>query len=81
MHRGLIVSGFERRRQALAEEEMLLLNQLEEENQATLDKLQANWYFLLGQCAELQDLISEMERKCQQPAASFLKVRHPIMAT
>nr|XP_020634661.1 E3 ubiquitin-protein ligase TRIM58-like isoform X1 [Pogona vitticeps] len=73
VHRALIVSGFEKRRQALAEEEMLLLNQLEAEKQATLNKLQANGYFLLGQCTELQNLISEMEWKCQQPAASLLK--------
>ncbi|KAJ6631253.1 hypothetical protein lerEdw1_014665 [Lerista edwardsae] len=71
--RALIVSGFERRRRVMAEEEQLLLRQLEEEEQATLKKLQSNWAFLLAQCTGLQDLISEMENKCQQPAASLLK--------
>ncbi|XP_060109105.1 E3 ubiquitin-protein ligase TRIM58-like isoform X2 [Heteronotia binoei] len=71
--RALIVSGFERRRRALHEEEQLLLRQLEEEEQATLKKLQMNWAFVLEQCSGLRDLISEMEHKCQQPAASLLK--------
>ncbi|XP_061470530.1 E3 ubiquitin-protein ligase TRIM58-like isoform X2 [Rhineura floridana] len=71
--KALVVSGFERRRQAMAEEEQLLLRQLQDEEQETLKKLQINWAFLLGQCAGLRDLISEMEWKCQQPAASFLK--------
>ncbi|XP_053155573.1 E3 ubiquitin-protein ligase TRIM58-like isoform X2 [Hemicordylus capensis] len=77
--RALIVSGFERRRRAMAEEEQLLLRQLHEEEQATLRKLQMNWAFLLEQCTGLQDLISEMEHKCQQPAASLLKdVKHTL---
>ncbi|XP_054859921.1 E3 ubiquitin-protein ligase TRIM58-like [Eublepharis macularius] len=71
--RALIVSGFKRRRQAIDEEEQLLLRELEEEERGTLKKLQTNWAFMLGQCASLQDLISEMELKCQQPAASLLK--------
>ncbi|XP_062979120.1 E3 ubiquitin-protein ligase TRIM58 [Elgaria multicarinata webbii] len=71
--RTLIMSGFERRRQAMAEEEQLLLRQLQDEEQATLKKLQMNWAFLVGQCTGLQRLISEMENKCQQPAASLLK--------
>ncbi|CAI5765025.1 E3 ubiquitin-protein ligase TRIM58-like [Podarcis lilfordi] len=71
--RALIVSGYERRRQAMAEEEQLLLRQLQDEAQETLKKLQVNWAFLLGQCTRLRDLISEMEQKCQQPAASLLK--------
>ncbi|XP_077185400.1 E3 ubiquitin-protein ligase TRIM58-like isoform X2 [Paroedura picta] len=71
--RSFIASGFQSRRQALDEEEQLLLRQLEEEDQATLKKLQTNWALAQGQLAGLQDLISEMEHKCQQPAASMLK--------
>nr|XP_056723101.1 E3 ubiquitin-protein ligase TRIM58 [Euleptes europaea] len=71
--RALIVSGFERRRRAIDEEEQQLLRQLEEEEQATLKKLQMNRAFVAQQCASLQDLVSEMEHKCQQPAASLLR--------
>ncbi|XP_042303993.1 E3 ubiquitin-protein ligase TRIM58-like isoform X2 [Sceloporus undulatus] len=71
--RALIKSGFEKRRWAMAEEEQLLLRQLHEEEQMTVKKLQMNWAFLAEQCAGLQQLILEMEQKCQQPAASFLK--------
>ncbi|KAH0628980.1 hypothetical protein JD844_010680 [Phrynosoma platyrhinos] len=71
--RMLIKAGFEKRRWAMAEEEQLLLRQLHEEEQMTVKKLQMNWAFLAGQCAGLQQLILEMEQKCQQPAASFLK--------
>ncbi|XP_060619800.2 E3 ubiquitin-protein ligase TRIM58-like [Anolis sagrei] len=71
--RALIKSGFEKRRQVMAKEEQLLLSQLHEEEQVTVKKLQMNWAFLAGQCAGLQQLILEMEQKCQQPAASFLK--------
>lgn len=79
--KALIVSGYERRRQAMAEEEQLLLRQLQDEEQETLKKLQMNWAFLLGQSTRLRDLISEMEQKCQQPAASLLKVRLYRMAS
>ncbi|XP_007437656.1 E3 ubiquitin-protein ligase TRIM58-like [Python bivittatus] len=72
-HRALIKSGFERRRQAMAEEERLLLKHLQEEELGTLKKLEMNWAFLLGQCAGLQNLILEMEQKCQEPAVSLLK--------
>ncbi|XP_063150038.1 E3 ubiquitin-protein ligase TRIM39-like [Candoia aspera] len=72
-HRALIISGFERRRQAMAEEERLLLKRLQEEELGTLKKLEMNGAFLLGQCAGLQNLILEIEHKCQEPAASLLK--------
>ncbi|XP_070791103.1 E3 ubiquitin-protein ligase TRIM58-like [Pituophis catenifer annectens] len=71
--RALIVSGFEKRRQVLAEEEKLLLKHLQEEELATLKKLERNSDFLLEQCAGLQNLIVEMEHKCQKPAAILLK--------
>ncbi|XP_039208530.1 E3 ubiquitin-protein ligase TRIM58-like isoform X2 [Crotalus tigris] len=72
-HRVLIISGFEKRRQALAEEEQLLLKHLQEEELGTLKKLERNSDFLLEQCAGLQNLIVEMEQKCQKPAVSLLK--------
>uniref|UniRef100_A0A8C6X2R8 B30.2/SPRY domain-containing protein n=1 Tax=Naja naja TaxID=35670 RepID=A0A8C6X2R8_NAJNA len=74
-HRTLIVLGFEKRRQAMAEEEKLLLKHLQEEELGTLKKLERNSDFLLEQCAGLQNLIAEMEHKCQEPAAILLKVR------
>ncbi|XP_032066909.1 E3 ubiquitin-protein ligase TRIM58-like [Thamnophis elegans] len=72
-HRALIVSGFEKRRQAIAEEEKLLLKHLQEEELGTLKKLERNSDFLLEQCAGLQNLITEMEHQCQKPAAALLK--------
>ncbi|XP_026569578.1 E3 ubiquitin-protein ligase TRIM58-like [Pseudonaja textilis] len=72
-HRTLIVLGFEKRRQAMAEEEKLLLKHLQEEELGTLKKLERNSDFLLEQCAGLQNLITEMEHKCQEPAAILLK--------
>ncbi|KAG8129675.1 hypothetical protein E2320_016361 [Naja naja] len=72
-HRTLIVLGFEKRRQAMAEEEKLLLKHLQEEELGTLKKLERNSDFLLEQCAGLQNLIAEMEHKCQEPAAILLK--------
>ncbi|ETE71585.1 Tripartite motif-containing protein 39, partial [Ophiophagus hannah] len=72
-HRTLIVLGFEKRRQAMAEEEKLLLKHLQEEELGTLKKLERNSEFLLEQCAGLQNLITEMEHKCQEPAAMLLK--------
>uniref|UniRef100_A0A8D2J236 E3 ubiquitin-protein ligase TRIM58 n=1 Tax=Varanus komodoensis TaxID=61221 RepID=A0A8D2J236_VARKO len=72
--RMLIAYGFERRRRALDEEEQLLLRQLQDEEQAVLKQLQMNLAFMLGQRTGLNELISEMEDKCQQPAASLLKV-------
>uniref|UniRef100_A0A8C5SU10 Uncharacterized protein n=1 Tax=Laticauda laticaudata TaxID=8630 RepID=A0A8C5SU10_LATLA len=74
-HRTLIVLGFEKRRQAMAEEEKLLLKHLQEEELGTLKKLERNSNFLLEQCVGLQNLITEMEHKCQKPAAILLKVR------
>ncbi|XP_044287481.1 E3 ubiquitin-protein ligase TRIM58-like [Varanus komodoensis] len=71
--RMLIAYGFERRRRALDEEEQLLLRQLQDEEQAVLKQLQMNLAFMLGQRTGLNELISEMEDKCQQPAASLLK--------
>ncbi|XP_026547350.1 E3 ubiquitin-protein ligase TRIM39-like [Notechis scutatus] len=57
----------------MAEEEKLLLKHLQEEEFGTLKKLERNSDFLLEQCAGLQNLITEMEHKCQEPAAILLK--------
>ncbi|XP_070597117.1 E3 ubiquitin-protein ligase TRIM58-like [Erythrolamprus reginae] len=72
-YRTLIVSGFEKRRQVLAEEEKLLLKHLQKEELDTVKKLERNSDILLEQCAALQNLIAEMDQTCQKPAATLLK--------
>ncbi|XP_023968505.1 E3 ubiquitin-protein ligase TRIM39-like isoform X2 [Chrysemys picta bellii] len=71
--REVIVAAFAKRRQALEEEEQLLVCRLEEEEEETLQKLQKNAAFLVEQSSSLAQLITEIEQKCQQPAADLLK--------
>ncbi|XP_032626549.1 E3 ubiquitin-protein ligase TRIM39-like [Chelonoidis abingdonii] len=71
--REVIVAQFAKRRRALEEEEQLLVCRLEEEEEETLQKLQENAAFLVEQSSSLAQLIQEIERKCQQPAADLLK--------
>ncbi|XP_034649109.1 E3 ubiquitin-protein ligase TRIM39-like isoform X2 [Trachemys scripta elegans] len=71
--REVIVAAFAKRRQALEEEELLLVSRLEEEEEETLQKLQKNAAFLVEQSSSLAQLITEIEQKCQQPAADLLK--------
>uniref|UniRef100_A0A8C8SE28 RING-type E3 ubiquitin transferase n=1 Tax=Pelusios castaneus TaxID=367368 RepID=A0A8C8SE28_9SAUR len=73
--RELIVAEFAKRHQALEEEKQLLLQRLEEDEEETLRKLQENTAFLVEQSSSLVQLMSEIEQKCQQPAADLLRVR------
>uniref|UniRef100_A0A8C8VMA9 RING-type E3 ubiquitin transferase n=1 Tax=Pelusios castaneus TaxID=367368 RepID=A0A8C8VMA9_9SAUR len=69
--RELIVAEFAKRHQALEEEKQLLLQRLEEDEEETLRKLQENTAFLVEQSSSLVQLMSEIEQKCQQPAADL----------
>ncbi|XP_039369632.1 E3 ubiquitin-protein ligase TRIM39-like isoform X2 [Mauremys reevesii] len=71
--REVIVAQFAKRHRALEEEEQLLVCRLEEEEEETLQKLQENAAFLVEQSSSLAQLITEIEQKCQQPAADLLK--------
>ncbi|XP_044850380.1 E3 ubiquitin-protein ligase TRIM39-like isoform X2 [Mauremys mutica] len=71
--REVIVAQFAKRHRALEEEEQLLVCRLEEEEEQTLQKLQENAAFLVEQSSSLAQLITEIEQKCQQPAADLLK--------
>ncbi|KAM9114936.1 E3 ubiquitin-protein ligase TRIM39-like [Pangshura tecta] len=71
--REVIVAQFAKRRQALEEEQQLLMCRLGEEEEETLQKLQENVAFLVEQSSSLAQLIMEIEQKCQQPAADLLK--------
>uniref|UniRef100_A0A8C3FQ92 RING-type E3 ubiquitin transferase n=1 Tax=Chrysemys picta bellii TaxID=8478 RepID=A0A8C3FQ92_CHRPI len=72
--RQLITCQFKKLHQFLSEEEQLLLQRLAEEERETLQKLQDNITKLSEQSATLQQLITEVEEKCRQPAAELLKV-------
>ncbi|XP_034645395.1 E3 ubiquitin-protein ligase TRIM39-like [Trachemys scripta elegans] len=71
--RQLITCQFKKLHQFLSEEEQLLLQGLAEEERETLQKLQDNITKLSEQSATLQQLITEVEEKCQQSAAELLK--------
>ncbi|XP_065271488.1 E3 ubiquitin-protein ligase TRIM39-like [Emys orbicularis] len=71
--RQLITCQFKKLHQFLSEEEQLLLQGLAEEERETLQKLQDNITKLSEQSATLQQLITEVEEKCLQPAAELLK--------
>ncbi|CAM5158361.1 unnamed protein product [Eretmochelys imbricata] len=69
-----MVSGeFNKLHTLLKEEEQLLLQSLEEEERETLQRLQENVTKLSRQSSSLQQLITELEEKCQQPVAELLK--------
>ncbi|KAM7146192.1 E3 ubiquitin-protein ligase TRIM39-like [Macrochelys suwanniensis] len=72
--RQLITREFKKLHQFLSEEEQLLLQRLAEEERETLQRLQDNITKLSEQSAALQQLITEVEEKCLQPAAELLKV-------
>uniref|UniRef100_A0A8C3P9N8 Uncharacterized protein n=1 Tax=Chrysemys picta bellii TaxID=8478 RepID=A0A8C3P9N8_CHRPI len=67
---------FEKLHEFLNEEEEQLLRKLRKEEKETLKKLHGNIIKLSEQCSSLQKLITEIEEKCQQPAAALLKVRN-----
>ncbi|TFJ96072.1 delta(3,5)-Delta(2,4)-dienoyl-CoA isomerase, mitochondrial [Platysternon megacephalum] len=68
-----IVGEFNKLHTLLREEEQLLLQSLEEEERATLQRLQENVTKLSRQSSSLQQLITEIEEKCQQPVIKLLK--------
>uniref|UniRef100_A0A8C3SFD1 Uncharacterized protein n=1 Tax=Chelydra serpentina TaxID=8475 RepID=A0A8C3SFD1_CHESE len=67
---------FEKLHEFLNEEEERLLRKLRKEEKETLKKLHGNIMKLSEQHSSLQKLITEIEEKCQQPAAALLKVRN-----
>ncbi|XP_026516253.1 E3 ubiquitin-protein ligase TRIM39-like, partial [Terrapene carolina triunguis] len=71
--RETIAGEFEKLHTLLRAEEQLLLQSLEEEERATLQKLQENVTKLSRQSSSLQQLITEVEEKCQQPVVELLK--------
>ncbi|CAM5158253.1 unnamed protein product [Eretmochelys imbricata] len=71
--REMISGEFNKLHTLLREEEQLLLQSLEEEERETLQRLQENVTKLSWQSSSLQQLITEIEEKCQQPVAELLK--------
>uniref|UniRef100_A0A8C0GX27 Uncharacterized protein n=1 Tax=Chelonoidis abingdonii TaxID=106734 RepID=A0A8C0GX27_CHEAB len=70
-----ITREFKKLHQLLNEEEQLLLRRLAEEEREILQRLQDNITKLSEQSAALINRITELEEKCQQPAAELLQVR------
>ncbi|XP_075769455.1 uncharacterized protein LOC142823061 [Pelodiscus sinensis] len=71
--RETIAAEFNKLHTLLREEEQLLLQRLAEEEQETLQRLQENVAKLSQQSTSLQQLITEMEGKCLEPAVELLK--------
>ncbi|XP_065421105.1 E3 ubiquitin-protein ligase TRIM39-like isoform X1 [Chrysemys picta bellii] len=71
--REMIAGEFNKLHTLLREEEQLLLQSLEEEERETLQRLQENVTKLSQQSSSLQQLITEIEEKCQQPVVELLK--------
>ncbi|XP_039357999.1 E3 ubiquitin-protein ligase TRIM39-like [Mauremys reevesii] len=71
--REMIAGEFSKLHTLLREEEQLLLQSLEEEERETLQRLRENVTKLSQQSSSLQQLITEMEEKCQQPVVELLK--------
>ncbi|XP_044839287.1 E3 ubiquitin-protein ligase TRIM39-like [Mauremys mutica] len=71
--REMIAGEFNKLHTLLREEEQLLLQSLEEEERKTLQRLQENVTKLSQQSSSLQQLITEIEEKCQQPVVELLK--------
>nr|XP_005314853.1 E3 ubiquitin-protein ligase TRIM11-like [Chrysemys picta bellii] len=71
--RETIAGEFNKLHTLLREEEQLLLQSLEEEERETLQRLQENVTKLSLQSSSLQQLITEIEEKCQQPVVELLK--------
>uniref|UniRef100_A0A8C3HU91 Uncharacterized protein n=1 Tax=Chrysemys picta bellii TaxID=8478 RepID=A0A8C3HU91_CHRPI len=75
-----ILSEFEKLQLLLNEEKELFLQRLSEEERETLKKLNENVTKLSQQSSSLQQLISEIQEKCLQPAMELLKVT-PALGT
>ncbi|XP_024074344.3 E3 ubiquitin-protein ligase TRIM39-like, partial [Terrapene carolina triunguis] len=71
--REMIAGEFNKLHTLLREEEQLLLQSLEEEERETLQRLRENVTKLSQQSSSLQQLITEIEEKCQQPVVELLK--------
>ncbi|XP_034645001.1 E3 ubiquitin-protein ligase TRIM39-like isoform X1 [Trachemys scripta elegans] len=71
--REMIAGEFNKLHTLLREEEQLLLQSLEQEERETLQRLQENITKLSQQSSSLQQLITEIEEKCQQPVVELLK--------
>ncbi|XP_044839263.1 E3 ubiquitin-protein ligase TRIM39-like isoform X1 [Mauremys mutica] len=71
--REMIAGEFNKLHTLLREEEQLLLQSLEEEERETLQRLRENVTKLSQQSSYLQQLITEIEEKCQQPVVELLK--------
>ncbi|KAM7145497.1 E3 ubiquitin-protein ligase TRIM39-like isoform 3-T3 [Macrochelys suwanniensis] len=71
--REMIAGEFNKLHTLLREEEQLLLQRLEEEERATLQRLRENVTKLSQQNSSLQQLITEIEEKCQQQVFELLK--------
>ncbi|KAM9120053.1 E3 ubiquitin-protein ligase TRIM39-like [Pangshura tecta] len=71
--REMIAGEFKKLHTLLREEEQLRLQSLEEEERETLQRLQENVTKLSQQSSSLQQLITEIEEKCQQPVVELLK--------
>nr|XP_005315076.2 E3 ubiquitin-protein ligase TRIM11-like [Chrysemys picta bellii] len=71
--RETIAGEFNKLHKLLREEEQLLVQSLEEEERETLQRLQENVTKLSQQSSSLQQLITEIEEKCQQPVVELLK--------
>ncbi|XP_039357996.1 E3 ubiquitin-protein ligase TRIM39-like [Mauremys reevesii] len=69
----MIAGEFNKLHTLLREEEQLLLQSLKEEERQTLQRLQENVTKLSQQSSSLQQLIIEIEEKCQQPVVELLK--------
>uniref|UniRef100_A0A8C0H0R6 Zinc finger protein RFP-like n=1 Tax=Chelonoidis abingdonii TaxID=106734 RepID=A0A8C0H0R6_CHEAB len=70
-----IVSEFQQLQQFLEEQERLLLAQLEKLDEEIVRIHNENVSKLSKQISHLNELISELEGKCQKPASEFLQVR------
>ncbi|XP_027699321.1 E3 ubiquitin-protein ligase TRIM11-like [Vombatus ursinus] len=68
-----VTAEFEKLRQFLAEEEQRLLQKLEEEESETLPRLRENTAKLIQQSRSLEELIAELEERCQRPALGLLQ--------
>ncbi|XP_039357995.1 E3 ubiquitin-protein ligase TRIM39-like [Mauremys reevesii] len=69
----MITGEFNKLHTLLREEEQLLLQTLEEEKRETLQRLRENITKLSQQSSFLQQLITEIEEKCQLPVVELLK--------
>ncbi|XP_044527963.1 E3 ubiquitin-protein ligase TRIM11-like [Gracilinanus agilis] len=68
-----VTAEFDKLRRFLAEEEQKLLQKLEEEESETLPRLRENKAILIQQSHSLEELIAELEERCQRPALGLLQ--------